>query len=82
MGVMSNITNPRAMIVGIILLVVGIQVAVQLLPTLITAIVNLSTISNLGFASFFSAGGIVLLMLGVAVLLAVLGILGLGGSKR
>ena len=82
MGVMSNITNPRAMIVGIILLVVGIQVAVQLLPTLIVAIVNLSTISNLGFASFFSAGGIVLLMLGVAVLLAVLGILGLGGSKR
>lgn len=82
MGVMDKITNPKAMIVGLIMLVVGIQVAAQLLPTLITAIINISGISNLGFASFFAANGIVLLMLGVAVLLAILGILGLGESKR
>lgn len=76
-----NFKNPGAVAVGIILLVVAIQVMVEVLPDLITAIINISEISNLSFSSFFSAGGVVLLLLSVGILLAIFKILGFGMGK-
>ena len=76
-----NFKSPGAIATGIILLVVAITVMVEVLPSLITAMINISQIDNLAFASFFSAGGVVLLLLSVGVLLAIFKILGFGSGK-
>ena len=81
-GLAQNITNPDHMIRAIIMLVLGIGILAGSLGSVVTGIINISNIANLGFSSFFSAGGIVLLGLGAAVVLAILGALGLSGSKR
>ncbi len=62
-----NLGKPLTVTFGIIGLVVLIKVLVATLPELITALVNISTIANLPFADFFSAGGVGLLILGVSV---------------
>ena len=74
--------NPSAIAIGIIMLVVGVQILVQVLPTLITAFTNLSGVANLSFASFFGTGGVVLILLSVAVLVGVFKMLGFGGGKK
>jgi len=82
MGLASNLKNPSTLITSIVMLVIAVSILAQALPTVITAVINISQVSNLGFASFFEANGIILLALGAAVLLGVLGVLGIGKSKR
>lgn len=82
MGLVTSMNNPKALIMAIIFFVVGIQILVATLPDIITGLINISQIENLGFASFFASNGVALLLVGVAVLLGVLGFLGLGGGKR
>jgi hypothetical protein len=77
-----DLKNPKTMITGLLLIVVAMQILVSQLPSVITSIINLSQISNLGFSSFFASGGVVLLMLGVAVALAIFGMLGFGGKGK
>jgi len=77
-----NLKNPKGIAVGVIMLVVAITILTQVLPELIGAIVNLSGISNLAFASFFGAGGVVLLLLSISILIAIFNMLGMGGGKK
>jgi len=81
MGLMSDIKNPNKMVTSIIMLIIGVTILAAMLPSVVTSIVNLST-SGIGFASFFQANGIVLLGLGAAILMGIIGIFGLGSSKR
>ena len=74
-------SSPTGIAIGVIMLVVAIQVMVSVLPTLIVAFGNISTVANLPFASFFATGGVVLLLLGLAVLIAVFKMIGFGGKK-
>ena len=77
-----KMAKPEQMAIRVIMLVVAIQILVQVLPELITSFINLSTVSNLSFASFFAANGVVLLLVSVAILVAVFGFLGIRGGKR
>lgn len=74
---MFNVKKPADFAVTIIMLTVALQIAVQTLPTLITAFINLSNVSNLSFSSFFAANGVALLMLSVAILIGIFAALGL-----
>jgi cell division protein FtsX len=76
-----NLKSPSGIAVGVIMLVVAIQIMVAVLPDLITAFGNISTISGLSFASFFASGGVVLLLLSVAILIGVFSMRGFGGNK-
>ena len=76
-----NFKSPGAVATGIIMLVVAILVMVTVLPQLITALINISTIENLAFANFFASGGVVLLLLSVGILIAIFKILGFGSGK-
>lgn len=82
MGLATNLTDPSSLIQNIVMIVLAVGILTVGLPILITNIVNLSTISNLGFATFFSGGGVVLLALGAAIVLAILALLGLNRSER
>lgn len=82
MGLATNLSNPSNLIQNIVMIVLAVGILTVGLPILITNIVNLSTIANLGFATFFSAGGVVLLALGAAIVLAILALLGLNRSRR
>ena len=81
-NISGNLGKPEKLITAVILIVLALGVMVGLLPTLIVYIGNMSTISGLGFASFFATGGVILLALGAAVILGVLKLFGIGGSKR
>jgi len=81
-GFAKNFSDPGKMITTIILLVIALQVIVQTVPTVIAAIINMSTISNLSFASFFAANGVVLLGLSAAIVLGILAVFGLAKGKR
>jgi len=59
-------------ILGVILISVLLQIIVDVLPTLITAITNISAVPNFAYASFFSGTGIVLKLLSVGLLIALL----------
>jgi len=78
---MFDIKNPHDMIRNVMLVVVGILVLVALVPTLISALTNLSDVGDLEFASFFAAGGAIQIALGAAILLMIFGLF-LGRSKR
>ena len=82
MGIGDQFNNPGKIVQSIVMLVIAFSIMVGALPTLITSIINMSQISNLGFSSFFAANGIILLGLGAAVILGTLGVLGLGKGKR
>lgn len=77
-----KLKSPDGMAVGVIMLVVAIQILVQVLPELINSFINLSNVSNLSFASFFGANGVVLLLMSVAILIAIFGFLGVRGKGR
>ena len=79
---MLNFKNPDQMVTSIIMVVVGVILLTSLLPTVIDNLVNLSLVDNLGFASFYEGGGVVLLILGAAVFLGILGVVGLKKSGR
>ena len=81
-GFAKNFNDPGKLITTIILLVIAVQILVSTLPTIIASIVNLSTISNLSFASFFAANGVVLLGLSAALVLGILAVFGLVKGKR
>ena len=79
----SQLKNPSGLIKTILLIVLASNVLVVALPLLLTAMINISNISNLSFASFFAAGGIVFLAISMAIVIGLLGWFGLsGGSKR
>ena len=61
---MSKNMNILLGIIGVVVLIMALP---SLLPTLINAITNLSTIEGMPFAEFFASGGIVLLILGVGI---------------
>lgn len=81
MGLM-NIKSGEDVIRSGILLLVGLSVLVQILPDVIAAIINFSTIANMPFSSFFAANGAALLMLGAGVLFAIFGAIGMKKSGR
>lgn len=74
--------NVGGMVLGIVFAIVTLQVLVEILPDFITAIINLSTISNLSFSGFFAGGGVVLLLLSVAILIGIFKLIGVGGGSR
>ena len=76
-----DLKNPGNMVRGVLFAVVGVLILVALLPTLIESIGNLSTISNLSFATFYASGGVMLIVIGAAVVLTLLAIFMPGGGK-
>jgi hypothetical protein len=82
MGIASHFKNPNQMVYSVIMLVVGLQVLVALLPTLFSGFTNLSAVSGLSFATFFQSGGVAFLLISVAILLGILGAVGLKKSGR
>ena len=67
---------------GIIMLVIVFYALAACIPTLNTALYNLSNISGLPFGTLFSQNGIIILALLGAVILGIVSYLGLSGSKR
>jgi hypothetical protein len=82
MALGANLKNPQKLIEIIIMIVLASGVLVVGLPILVTNIIGLTNITNLGFVDFFDAGGIVLLALGASVVLGFLTLIGIGRSKR
>ena len=82
MSFMKNMSNPGNLIKGAVLLVVALGVLAGVLPSIITYLINISSIDNLAFADFFAANGIALIAVSAAVVLGIFGVLGLTGSKR
>lgn len=83
MALASNLSNPSKMTNSIILLVVGLTVTAALLPSLFTAFTNISNVSGLGvFGSFFGSGGFIGLLIGAALVIGILGAIGIGRAKR
>jgi len=69
------------MATAVIEIVVGAGILVALIPTLIAYLGNFST-TGLPFAQFFASGGVVFIVLGAGILLAIFGFLGMGKHKR
>lgn len=71
---------------GMIWLVVGIAIATSLLtvsfPLISDDFVSLSGLGNFTFASFFSSGGLMFLVLSAAVLIGLLTIVGIRVSRK
>ena len=67
---------------GIIMLVIAFYALAATIPSLNTALYNLSNISGLPFGTLFARNGIIVLALLGAVILGVVSYLGLSGSKR
>ena len=78
---MKSMKSPAGAVNTIILFVVVLLLLVELLPEAINAIVQLSVVPNLGFSGFYEAGGVALIVLGAAVLLAIFGLIGFGGKR-
>jgi len=74
--------NVQTLITGMILFVVFAQVAVSVVPEILTALDNLSGISGLQFASLLASSSIGGILVSAALLLIVLGALGIGKGKR
>ncbi len=68
-----DLKNPKGMLTGIVLFVVALAFLPVLVPIALVAIVNLSTIANMPFSSFFASGGAVVLAFGAAIVLGVIG---------
>jgi len=81
-GALTNVGSPEKMIIAIVFFIVGITVLADQTPAILNAIIGLGNHSNMPFASFFQSGGVALLLFGVAVLLTILGALGLRGKGR
>ena len=69
-GVNTGLIN--SWIVGIILVIVLFIVLAELIPEFITAVTSIGDITDLPFASFFGAGGIIVILLVVAIVLVAL----------
>jgi hypothetical protein len=67
---------------GIIMLVIVFYALAATVPTLNTALYNLSNLSGLPFATLFKKNGIIVLALLGAVILGIVAYFGLSGSKR
>jgi len=77
-----DFSSGEGMIKSFILVYVAFNILLTLLPQFITYLINISTIENMAFASFFEAGGVVMILLSAGLLYAIMGIFGLGKSKR
>jgi len=75
-----NVSNPSGMMDKVISWLIFAAIAVVALPLLFTSFTNISNISGLPFASFWAAGGVIVLLVGVALLR--MGIKGFSGGKR
>lgn len=72
-----QLKNPGGMAVVIIEFVVAILLFVALAPTLFSGFTNLSAVNGFYFSSMFQAGGVAFIAVSAAILLAVLGVIGL-----
>ena len=77
-----KVSNPQVLITSIIGFVVVAILLANLLPEIQGAMNNISAVPGLSFASFFSSGGIVGIILGASVVLLFIGFFGFGGGKR
>ena len=83
-----TVDSMKLVMIGVIIVlltvVIGISLLAGMLPTVILAILNLSVIPNLSFASFYAAGGAAMIVLGAVVLVFVILLLLnlLGTSKK
>jgi len=87
--------DSKAMITSIILIILSVSILANTLDDVVVGVINIAnanatTFANdtytegigFGFQSFFNANGIVLLALGAAILLGVLGMIGIKKGKR
>jgi len=79
-----DLSNPGVLISMFIGVSIAVQVITTVFPDLIAELVSLASLGNFSFATFFSTGGIVLLILSAVILFGIFAILGvnLKGSKR
>lgn len=63
-------------------IIILVALFVAFIPTVLTSIINLSTISDLPLVSLFAADGIVPLILGVYVFYAVISHLAMGKGRK
>lgn len=82
MGLMKSMKSPTSAVNTVILFVVVLLLLVELLPEATSAIIQLSTVPNLGFSGFYESGGVALIVLGAAVLIGIFALIGFGGGKR
>jgi len=78
MAMKLNIQSAISIVIGIVLFLSAI---VSLLPIFINASGDLAA-QDVPFASFFASGGVVALMFMAAVILLIVGALGLGGKGK
>ncbi len=80
----KTLSNPMALIGILIGVSILISVAVAVFPTIIQSMIDLSTLGNFSFGSFFETGGVMILILSAIILLAILaifGVKGMGGKR-
>ena len=79
----KNWMSPKAVILGLVLMIVLFGVLEVVIPTVNSSLNNLAS-NNTGvpFISFFASNGLVVPIIMAGVLLGIVGYLGIGGSKR
>lgn len=75
-----SLSDPKALIVGIIVAVISISLIAGTISTLINDTIAIGTIPNMPLSSLFAAGGAVVLLIGAAVIFAFVKLF-LGGKK-
>ena len=78
MAIKMNIQSAITVVVGIVLFLAAV---VALLPTFLNSTAEMA-LQDVPFASFFATGGVVILMFMAAIILLIVGALGLGGRGK
>ena len=78
-----DMKNPWSLITLLVVAYLAIEVVVIIFPLLVAKIVALGALGNFTFASFFSATGLITLIMSAAILIGILSIMGVKtGGKR
>ena len=73
-----SLSNPKAVMYGIITAIVAVTLISSVIGTLINATIDISNVANMPLSSLFAAGGAVVLLLGAAVVFAFIKVFGSG----